>query len=106
MTFAFVVIFSRNFVVIFARAVEKIGKTKRLLRDFIAPQQTYLKNYFAGAEAAGEAFALAAVFALGLVDLAGAGGAVRRRRFLSRFLAWARLRVFSRALSFGICGAP
>jgi hypothetical protein len=43
-------------------------------------------------------------FAAGLAVALAATGAtvVRRRRFLSRFLACARLRVFSRALSFGI----
>ena len=43
-------------------------------------------------------------FAAGLAeDLAATGAtAVRSRRFLSRFLACARFRVFSRALSFGI----
>jgi hypothetical protein len=43
-------------------------------------------------------------FAAGLAgDLAATGATVARRsRFLSRFLAVARLRVFSRALSFGM----
>jgi hypothetical protein len=60
-----------------------------------------LADYFA---AAAGFLALAAGLA---EDLATTGTMVaRRRRFLSRFLAVARLRVFSRALSFGIGGAP
>src|SRR5579859_4816959 len=44
--------------------------------------------------AAGSALALP-------VDLGGDWSVVRRRRLRSRFLAWDRLRLFSRALSFG-----
>ncbi len=75
---------------------------KKLLRDFISPAANSVENYLEAAGAAAAGFALAAVLALGLAALAGAGGAVLSRRFLSRFLAWARLRVFSRALSFGM----
>jgi hypothetical protein len=58
----------------------------------------YLAGYFAAVAAGFLAFAA------GLAgDLAATGATVvRRRRFLSRFLAVARLRVFSRALSFGM----
>jgi hypothetical protein len=48
-------------------------------------------------------FAAVAGFLAFAAGLAAIGATVvRRRRFLSRFLAWARLRVFSRALSFGM----
>src|SRR5579871_2036423 len=50
---------------------------KKLLRDFTKPAANSAGNYFVATGAAG--FALAAVLALGLAALAGAGGAVRRR---------------------------
>jgi hypothetical protein len=53
--------------------------------------------YFA---AAAGFLALAAGLAAGLAAIGTM--VLRRRRFLSRFLAVARLRVFSRALSFGM----
>jgi hypothetical protein len=53
------------------------------------------------------ALALAAGFSAGLpVDLAGVCSDARSARFLSRFAACDRLRVFSRALSFGIGETP
>ena len=60
------------------------------------PRRAQPRVYFFGA-ASGEGLG-------SLVVLAGACSAARRARFLSRFLACARLRVFSRALSFGIVG--
>jgi hypothetical protein len=67
-----------------------------------AGDSLFLRRYFSGA-AAEETFALAAGLA---VVLAGAGCVVLSRRFLSRFLACARLRVFSRAFNFGIARTP
>lgn len=64
------------------------------------------RRYCAGG-AAEELFYLEEDLAEGLTAdlpavLAGAASVARRSRVLSRFLVWARLRVFSRALSFGI----
>lgn len=57
------------------------------------------RHYFFGATAAD---LLAGFPAL---DGEGPRSLSRSRRFLARFLACARLRVFSRALSFGIAGS-
>jgi hypothetical protein len=88
----------------------EVIKGERLLRSFNSSAafgwsrkswSIYLAVYFATYFAAAAGFlALAAGLA---EDLATTGTiVVRRRRFLSRFLAVARLRVFSRALSFGM----
>jgi len=74
-----------------------------LLRSLTAPAAKRALAFWAATiyfAAAAGFLALAAGLAAGL---AVTGTMVlRRRRFLSRFLAVARLRVFSRALSFGM----
>ncbi len=84
---------------------EKLWPTRRVIRRvgasrsascFAAPQQTCPLPYFVLATAEG--------LPGWVVVLTGACSFALRTRFLSRFLACIRLRMFSRALCFGIVG--
>jgi hypothetical protein len=93
----------------FPQAIGLLPQTKKLFSSTESGANSPGFHFAAGG-AAGAGLALAAAFAAGFADLAAAWTGIcrdaLRARFLTRLAACDRLRVFSRALSFGIGRAP
>jgi hypothetical protein len=89
----------------FQEMLRQVGAFRPLALEEVKP--SWLPVAFSMRDATTSLVRLRQTYWAGFPALDGEGprSLSRRRRFLARFLACARLRVFSRALSFGIAGS-